>query len=348
MKKGLLFVALITFLTNCKPKDIIKESAYSFTVEEHTKNGTVLGKIDATANKGSLAYELVSQSTAGALSVNANGEIVVADFTKLDFETTPKFTAKVNVKDDKVTNEVTVTLNLTNVEVPKDKLMAYFPFNGNTNDESGNSRNGTIVTNALNGRNISAKAPIIKTVDLTADRNGKTESAYTFTNGAISIPKFGDNETQFTICAWVKESIDNLDFRAIVVKGDNSYTEYSMGIFDENTERATTPAKRIRTGYNVGEGSHYFYSNKGLTKGNWHHVAYVYNDKLVTIYIDGEKVSDYSAKSAGIYYNNKSVIIGAVNTANYFGQFKGDIDDVAFYGRILSDDELKLVGEGKY
>ena len=47
--------------------------------------------------------------------------------------------------------------------VPKDGLVGYWPFNGNANDESGNGNHGTV-----NG------------ATLTADRNGVTNSAYSF------------------------------------------------------------------------------------------------------------------------------------------------------------------------
>ena len=47
--------------------------------------------------------------------------------------------------------------------VPKDGLFGWWPFNGNANDESGNGNNGTV-----NG------------ATLTVDRNGKSNSAYSF------------------------------------------------------------------------------------------------------------------------------------------------------------------------
>ena len=47
--------------------------------------------------------------------------------------------------------------------VPKDGLVAWYPFNGNANDESGNGNHGTV-----NG------------ATLTADRNGKANSSYSF------------------------------------------------------------------------------------------------------------------------------------------------------------------------
>ncbi len=63
-----------------------------------------------------------------------------------------------------------------------DGLMAYYPFNGNANDESGNGNNGTV-----NG------------ATLTTDRFGDTDSAYSFNESYIAVPDnpslFSDNLT---------------------------------------------------------------------------------------------------------------------------------------------------------
>ena len=52
-------------------------------------------------------------------------------------------------------------------QIPTNGLVAYYPFNGNANDESGNNNNGTVY---------GAK--------LTTDRFGKPNSAYSFDGGS--------------------------------------------------------------------------------------------------------------------------------------------------------------------
>ena len=52
--------------------------------------------------------------------------------------------------------------------IPTSGLIAYYPFNGNANDESGNSNNGSVLGASLSG-----------------DRFGNENSAYTF-NGIDS------------------------------------------------------------------------------------------------------------------------------------------------------------------
>ena len=56
--------------------------------------------------------------------------------------------------------------------IPTDDLVAYYPFNGNANDESGNGNNGTIFR-----------------ATLTTDRFGNANRAYSFDGSSfISVP----------------------------------------------------------------------------------------------------------------------------------------------------------------
>jgi hypothetical protein len=97
--------------------------------------------------------------------------------------------------------------------VPANGLIAWWSFNGNANDESGNNNNGTI-----NG------------AVLTADRFGNGNSAYSFdgTNSYISIPSSSSLEsptTQLTMSAWVKlagYSLVGQAFDPILAKSNSS------------------------------------------------------------------------------------------------------------------------------
>jgi hypothetical protein len=71
--------------------------------------------------------------------------------------------------------------------IPTNGLVGWFPFNGNTNDESGNGNNGTI----------------IGTITSSSDRFGNPNKSYSFTgNGHVQLPSI--NLPSFTINAWVK------------------------------------------------------------------------------------------------------------------------------------------------
>ena len=71
--------------------------------------------------------------------------------------------------------------------VPTDGLVAYYPFNGNANDASGNGNDGTV-----NG------------ATLTTDRNNNYDNAYVFDNSNIEIPLqfYSNGWNDYTINLW--------------------------------------------------------------------------------------------------------------------------------------------------
>lgn len=82
-----------------------------------------------------------------------------------------------------------------------DGLVAYYPFNGNANDESGKGYNGKV-----NG------------ATLTADRFGNANSAYSF-DGNSDIDLTGTNSLNFqsggfSLVAWARFSTGNYDSKS--------------------------------------------------------------------------------------------------------------------------------------
>ena len=96
-----------------------------------------------------------------------------------------------------------------------DGLVAYYPFNGNANDESGNGNNGTV-----NG------------ATLTTDRFGKVNSAYSF-DGSCYIKgaanKFPTGER--TISLWFySDALDCLGCSVFAYGGGNCGTSWFMDL----------------------------------------------------------------------------------------------------------------------
>ena len=91
----------------------------TFTLEENSGDGTVVGSVTATdADAGqTLSYQL--SSGGGAFEIDSeSGEITVADSTQLDFETTTQFTLNIVVTDSgnpAKSDDAIITINLTDV-----------------------------------------------------------------------------------------------------------------------------------------------------------------------------------------------------------------------------------------
>ncbi|QDT84252.1 LamG-like jellyroll fold domain-containing protein [Gimesia chilikensis] len=115
----------------------------SFSVDENTANTTSVGSIvaaDPNVPPGSLSFSLTGGSGDTAFAVSSTGEITVADFTQLDYETATAFDLEILVTDDAgATDTATITININ-------------PLNDNnpvianqTREVDENAANGTLV-----------------------------------------------------------------------------------------------------------------------------------------------------------------------------------------------------------
>jgi len=169
-----------------------------------------------------------------------------------------------------------------------DGLVAYYPFNGNANDASGNGNNGTV-----NG------------AALTTDRLGKANSAYSFDGindfiqlGTATLP-LGNADR--SISAWVKFSQKG---SAQDFYGNAEYTILSYG----NTAGFQTFGARY--GYEGGSGLGFMGFNDGgpnadywthvlVNFDEWHLITYTYSGNSVSIYKDTVLAGSYTVDPIG-------------------------------------------------
>ncbi len=91
-------------------------TASAFSINEKSANNTVVGTVVANDQDigDTLSYAITAGNTGGAFSIDANGQIKVANSTALDFETNPTFNLTIEVDDGNGgtdTDVVTITLN---------------------------------------------------------------------------------------------------------------------------------------------------------------------------------------------------------------------------------------------
>ncbi len=201
-------------------------------------------------------------------------------------------------------------------------LLAYFPFNGNANDESGNGNSGTVFG-----------------ASLTADRFGVTASAYLFSGqDYIELPGGSSDISPYTVSAWFKTA-------------ENAGTIFS---FRENPQSSDYYMLRI---LNTGQ-LRFFYTNGPGANGdmltdsvfndnNWHHVVAVRDGpRTGQLYIDGELVavdSNNGGSWGGI--DQPHVIAIGRNAQGSSDYFSGSIDDIRTYSLILTPSEIKALYE---
>ena len=139
---GLTATGTVTVnLTNVNEAPSI--TGFTTSLAENSTAGTVVGSVTASDPDAgdTLGYTITGGNTNGAFTIDASGQITVANAAALDFETTPSFTLTVQVQDQGgtgLTATGTATVNLTNVnEAPS--------VTGFTTSLAENSTAGTVV-----------------------------------------------------------------------------------------------------------------------------------------------------------------------------------------------------------
>jgi hypothetical protein len=208
--------------------------------------------------------------------------------------------------------------------VPTNGLVGWWPFNGNANDESGNGNNGTV-----NG------------ATLTADRFGNANTAYQFLNNNL-VENITTNfsgvlgQNNRSISFWFKQDIININNQSVFC----GYGDYNPNITHSGFS-ATTANGKIGLDANA-VFTYYDY----VPSANWNHAVYVYengnNIGQVKIYLNGNLLSivAFSTGNQNTTLNTLSGTLFRINGAQLSTKFIGDIDDIGFWNRALTECEI--------
>jgi hypothetical protein len=207
-------------------------------------------------------------------------------------------------------------------------LVAYYPFNGNANDESTNGNNGTVYG-----------------ATLTTDRFGKANSAYSFDGltDYISIPDAPslDPATAISVSAWIKVAKSSTSCGIVSKFGaDNSMIGQWV------LKQGVLGGIQGLSGYvvNASQAAHgEAFSPGQLIDGVWHQLMMTYNGSIVVLYEDGNAVAN-SPLVGNIEVYPQAVEIGrwyhGLNNGGNNYYYSGLIDDVRIYNRALSSNEV--------
>ncbi|WP_297868461.1 LamG-like jellyroll fold domain-containing protein [uncultured Flavobacterium sp.] len=201
-------------------------------------------------------------------------------------------------------------------------LVAYYPFCGNANDESGNGNNG-VATNVTWG----------------TDRFGNTNSTAEF-NGDSSRYLSVTNPSNFTgtkktFSVWIKFPTtlsSGLYYNQIFGGGTFWFQIYG------NYPTYVSNGYTYKLGFN---GSNTFISNYLFNTNTWEHIVYTIDGDLgqVSLYINGnyagsQSISNFSTNDWSSYY------IGSSPNLNSQNIFAGQIDDFGIWNRALTQQEI--------
>lgn len=204
-------------------------------------------------------------------------------------------------------------------------LVAYYPFCGNANDESGNNNNGTV-----NG------------ATLTADRFGNENSAYSFNgtsnyifnNNSVNLPT---GVSSITISAWVK----------------TNSTYWGRTILDYGGSQSTVTG--IGTGTNGGGNINYFYGfgsssypQNIIIPNQWVHLIATYDFSTLTskVYANGVLLSTTNGITMSVTNGTIWIGRGLFRPSNDPYYWLGELDDIAIWNRALSQTEIQQLYTG--
>jgi gliding motility-associated-like protein len=215
-------------------------------------------------------------------------------------------------------------------------LIAYYPFNGNANDQSGNNNN-----------------PVFNNASLTVDRFGNPNGAYYFNgidnymhipNSAILAPQ------EISLCAIVKPMgfyMGTCYNTCIIDKGSPDYLQgnYSLRYtasaylgFNCNT------TDTLRQNF---EGRSYINPTSPLytpyvTSNTWYCIVYTISADSLKLYVDG--VLKWAAqKQYGIGVNSMDLYFGKKDDPTFPYWFKGVVDEIRIYDRAINQDEVSAL-----
>jgi hypothetical protein len=217
-----------------------------------------------------------------------------------------------------------------------DGLVAYYPFNGNANDESGNGNHGT---------NYGAIP--------TSDRFGKP-NAFFFDgiDDYINIDKIASKLSGVgtgSVSVWFKTD-EQVRIKTLFAysNGTNNICDITLGDLTlclSNESISVVMLPNLLFGYEKGPT---YYAD-----GKWHNAVFVMGTNYNALYMDGEKLSPTyvtpncqskwtgNSSTGNIMWNDiTGASIGNIVSQPIYN-YQGSIDDVRIYNRALSEEEIK-------
>jgi hypothetical protein len=225
----------------------------------------------------------------------------------------------------------------------KKGLVAYYPFNGNANDKSGNNNNGKItsIKNTMGAKKTSGNnIGKITGAVFVADKFGKPGNALNL-NGTDNCVEIASSPTiniigSLSISCWIYPRTAER-WESWVAKANNkgSRSQWRFGFGDP------APSSFGLTVFNSDWGDHWT-NKKSIPLNTWSHVILIADQQkhIAYYYLNGELVDTVTGikEFSG---SNDPLFIG--HQKDDFVFFDGLIDEVRIHDRTLNTDEVNIL-----
>ena len=246
--------------------------------------------------------------------------------TKPEFDECEKYIDVIAHKLNELRHEIE---NYNNTQEPDpyvdpdidNSLVAYYPFNGNANDESGHGNNGEVIGH----------------VELVTDRHGNPNGAYRFFGEPFNYISVPDKEilhlNKFTLSAWVYSDAEDYSYGYLINKGRD---------IEDGAYRLCVKS--------VGATNEYGGINDAYIEGNpqvgvWHMITGTVEGDQAKYYLDGVLMDERTLSNPFVYMNTEPLTLGMHYYAGVPDMWAypllGVLDDVRIYNRVMSSSEIK-------
>ncbi|MCP4609648.1 MAG: LamG domain-containing protein [Planctomycetes bacterium] len=193
-------------------------------------------------------------------------------------------------------------------------LVAWYRFDGDALDSSGNELHGTEMGDPTYEAGVFGQA-------ISLDGDGD------YVDCGLD-PKFDITEF-ITVTYWIKVVAFDRGWNTVFSRGDDSWRSSRAG---ENSFMEAAVG---------GTAGNYTYGVTPVDDGEWHHIGWVYDGTMNYLYLDGE-IDATEENSGEITVSSFPLYIGENSGAT--GRFwNGLIDDVLIYNRPLNQEEIQTV-----
>ena len=307
-----------------------------FTSYKSDAVGVIFGRVSASDpdNGQTLLYSIIAGNSEGYFSIDSStGNISLTKPVMMNGNKEINFVLVIQVTDNGLNSlsaEANAMVTVLQTTIPQNGLIAYYPLNGNANDESLNRFDGDIV------------GPLS-----TSDRKETANSAFSFNglNDYIKLSTLVGNGIR-SMSLWFRLD-NNFDGSGnantlISREGDfNNNSEFALALVPSASGWEGTPGK-LRFLYSTSV-SNYYYIQSNSTfwqKERWYHVVVIIHPtEGMKMYVDNVKQnSTYPYYSATGNCELNTYIGSYATVPNRY--FKGKIDDVIFYNRALTETEV--------
>ncbi len=192
-------------------------------------------------------------------------------------------------------------------------LVAYYPFSGNTNDESGKGNNG-----------------INYGASLTTDRFARADNAYNFNHTYIEIPNSASLQSvsnSMTIAFWVNISQWDNNTAGILAKSNSS----ALGQYGALI--STSPYIQFDLG------GQYVRITRYLGLNIWYFVCLKWTGQRAILYLNGDAYD--SVNYSGTMLSDNNPLILGKHTPGTVRYLTGKLDDIRIYNRALKSAEIQ-------